>query len=119
MGIGLKPIVDGERFERFDFELAGYPDVYVDFKNWAGTPEGLEERRMAARISRKMGQIGAKVAIIANILLPDDSTNPRPYIMDRGSTDGRTVLVIPCLVDPVTGEPYDPAFRMISEVVSP
>lgn len=65
--IALKPIIDPDKFEFFDYELANSPDVYIDFKHWKETFTA-NHGQMIQAISMKMEKIGAKKVFIINLL---------------------------------------------------
>ncbi len=66
--IVLKPIEDPKKFELFDFEVEGKPDVYIDCKHWLFfNPDSKEQ---IEKIHQKATILGAKRAIIVNLIRP-------------------------------------------------
>ena len=92
-GIKLSEIGDPSKFERFDFVSEN--GVYVDFKHWKWTPEGLEEDGLEKAFGKR-GEIGGTVAVIVNVLKPDYDIDPVPHIAIK---DGLTVWTVPYLYD--------------------
>ncbi|MBS5315045.1 MAG: hypothetical protein KHY44_01505 [Clostridiales bacterium] len=69
LGVRLKEIIDSDKFEFFDYELA--PNVYIDFKHWkfgyTNTRENIKKE-----IRQKMDVINAKRVYIINIMASDN-----------------------------------------------
>ncbi|MDO4290331.1 MAG: hypothetical protein Q4C41_03760 [Eggerthellaceae bacterium] len=64
--IALSEIDDAGKFERFDYVVKG-TDVYVDFKHWQGFC-GDSETAEFERVREKMHEVGAKQALVVNLL---------------------------------------------------
>ena len=86
--VPVKPIVDAEIFEFFDFQLPG--GAFIDFKHWRyETPESEEE--LYEKIDRKLQQAGGTRAYIVNMI-------DKPGARIHTARDGR-IVVVPGLVD--------------------
>ncbi len=88
LGIVLKPIVEPEYYEVFDYEMA--PGVYVDFKHWKYTYK-QDRRTTEEEISYKLNKIGAKRVYIINIV-GDPS-------FETAVPKDKRIIQIPCLLD--------------------
>ncbi len=69
----LKPIDDPKKFELFDFEIEGNPDVYIDCKHWLFFDPDSKEQ--IAKIHEKAALLGAKRAVIVNLIRPQGATD--------------------------------------------
>ncbi len=87
-GIKLKPILDADRFEFFDFELS--EGIYIDFKNWK-TTYMQDREKSVVKIRKKLDDINGKKAYIIN-LVGNDKMKPTV------SCDGK-VVEIPGLIN--------------------
>lgn len=100
-GIELKPILDADRFEFFDFELC--EGVYIDFKNWK--PTYLQDREKSIEKTRKkLDTINGKKVYIINLV---GSDKMKPTV----SCDGK-IVEIPGLIDQ-NGKPITQNINMI------
>ncbi|MBO4540859.1 MAG: hypothetical protein J5736_02675, partial [Bacilli bacterium] len=68
-GIVLKPIDDPKKFELFDYEIEGKPGLYIDCKHWLYFDPDSKEQ--IAKIHQKSELVGAKRAIIVNLIRPE------------------------------------------------
>jgi len=91
LGLNLEEMTDYSLFEFFDYKLG---DIYFDFKHWKFYQK--DPKKYIDSIKRKLKKCGGKKCFIINIV-------------KRGNHKVRTiiddaVIIIPYLVDPITGE---------------
>ena len=91
----LDPIVDGYKFEKFDF-VVSHSDVYLDFKHWR-SPDFSGEAYFE-KIRKKMAAVGATHAIVVN-LVRDDNFRDKLCEVDEGP-----ILTVPYLIDDKTSD---------------
>ena len=86
----IAEITDPAKFERFDFQLAEDPDVFIDFKNWSESSlvDGAEYER---KCSEKLDSVGGKRLFVVNMF--SKSSRP-PYV----SEIDKRIIVFPRLI---------------------
>lgn len=100
-----------QHFEKFDFIIKGLSgDIYVDFKHWrkGSDPVGWDAAKLEEHIFKKMADVGADRAIVANVLPPDCGR----YRIETLSKDDTRLLIVPSLVD-ASGKPVPEAIARI------
>lgn len=97
LGIRLDDITDPDKFEAFDFAVAGHEGVYIDFKHHHYYEEEESAKQLDRyiyqrnKITKKMEIINAKSVFVVGILKPTSSEH-RPW------ADGN-IIYIPYLID--------------------
>lgn len=69
-GIKLNEITDTKKFEKFDYQLDGYENVYVDFKNWSEN-DLVNRREYLEKSLKKLENINGQAALIINLVASD------------------------------------------------
>lgn len=101
-GWDLKDISDYSLYELFDYQAGKF---YFDFKHWDMFIKDNDE--YVKKVERKLNRANGEKAIIVN-LIKRNNASPKINI-------GETVIQIPYLLDPDTGEINDEAIDFISE----
>ena len=93
----ITEITDPAKFERFDFQLAEDPDVFIDFKNWSESSL-FDGAAYEQKCSEKLDSVGGKRLFVVNMF----SKSNRPYYVSK--IDKR-IIVFPRLItkNPRTG----------------
>lgn len=104
-GLKLKEINDPKKFEKFDFEIDGYPDTYVDFKHW-GINTRFDEKKVFGEINEKLKAIGGKRVFVINILKSD-------YAAKCIKTKDKRIITIPYIIN----EDGKPSNKMIKNIM--
>ena len=95
-GIRIEDL-DRKYFERFDCQIS--PDVAIDFKHWSSERFTSKEEQIA-KIVGKMNDSKHGTVYVINVLLPEGKS--RDCIREK--RDGRTIVTVPWLYDPATGD---------------
>jgi hypothetical protein len=93
----LLPIVDLEKFEVFDFQVAG-KNVYIDFKNWKSSFKKSECAEVD-KVGDKLLKIGGDRVAVVNVLGSSTSKVTAAMFKSAEKLDCSKVLTIPYLYD--------------------
>ena len=93
----ITEITDPAKFERFDFQLAEDPDVFIDFKNWSESSQ-VDGTAYERKCSEKLDSVGGKRLFVVNMF---SNSNHPPYV----SEIDKRIIVFPRLItrNPRTG----------------
>lgn len=67
LGLHLTLLEDPNVFEVFDFQIEGFPGVFIDFKNWSGQYR-VQNAVYQAKIDEKIAQTQASLAVFINVV---------------------------------------------------